>query len=364
MTRYEEVMGEGRYLHQRVEHILIAEGKLRASFGELRKELELLRKPPTPPFHPVITPIPSPIEPNHSVDETHFTLYQYANNLSGLLAQVNRVDRYRRLGAQCTFTFADTEVILPSKIAQMALLLVKKLVNAYEFAYQRKARYTLKCQRLPSLTFTRTDEKYSQGNTHFKRFSPQSFQALQAMAGSYANLLHRDIIQHRDSPANNRDVKQGVRENTDRIGTDSRDIPVSERFQSKSTFAKRNKALSLPQMDLKSIQPANTKISTTCDHRIIELKAYVNSRKRDLIRGESNTEFSQFTQQLAVRKRDLQRFIDSSTRPHSPISRPLHAKGSSLPTTACVSPNSSEVRRRPQQFQGKSAAERLARLFC
>ena len=363
VTRYGEVMGEGRYLHQRVEHILIAEGKLRASFAELRKELELLRKPPTPPFQPLTAPIPSPSEPNHSVDETHFTLYRYANNLSGLLAQVNRVDKYRRLGAQCTFTFADTDVILPSKIAQLALLLGKKLVNAYEFAYQRKAKSISKCQRLPTLSLTRSE--YSQGNTHFKRFSPQSFQALQAMAGSYVNLLHRDILQHRDSPSHSRDAKQGVKENTDQ-GTDSRDVPVSERFQSKSTFAKRNKTLSLPQMDLKSLQPANTKISSTCDHRIIELKAYVNARKRDLIRGESNAEFSQFTQQLAVRKRDLQRFIDSSSRPHSPVSRPLRVKanGSSLPTTACASPNSSERWRRPQRFQGKSPAERLAQLFC
>lgn len=366
VTRYEEVMGEGRYLHQRVEHILIAEGKLRASFTELRKELELLRTPPTPPFQPLIAPIPSPIEPNHSVDETHFTLYRYANNLSGLLAQVNRADRYRSLGAQCTFTFADTDVILPSKIAQLSLLLGKKLENAYEFAYQRKARYISRHQRLPSLALSRTEDKHSQGNTHSKRFSPQSFQALQAMAGSYASLLHRDILQHRDSPTHSKDTKQGIKENTDRQGTDSRDIPVSERFQSKSTFAKRSKALSLPQMDIKSLQPANTKISTTRDHRIIELKAYVNARKRDLIRGESNAEFSQFTRQLAVRKRDLQRFIDSSSRPHSPVSRPLRfkANGSSLPTTACASPNSSEMWRRPQRFQGKSAAERLAQLFC
>lgn len=365
VTRYEEVMGEGRYLHQQVEYILTAEGKLRASFEDLRKELETLRSPQIPFSQPTITPTAS-VKANHSVDQFQFTLYQYANNLAALLAQVDRVDTYQALGPMHTFSFEDTEVILPSKVCQLALLLGKKLGNAWEFAYQRKAKYIIRHQRLPSVSLVHTEAKHSLGSMHSKRFFPQSFQALQAMAGSYASLLHRDILQHQDSPLHNRDSKLSFKDTTDRQGTDRLDLLSSERFQTKSTLAKRKKTLSLPQVDIHSLQPTPSKISSTRDHRIVELKAYVNARKRDLIRGESNAEFSQFNRQLVVRKRDLQRFIDSSSRPHSPISRPLRFKpnGFSQPTTACVSPNSSETWRKPQRFQGKSAAERLAQLFC
>jgi len=355
-------MGEGRYLHQQVEYILIAEGKLRASFKELRRELEILRSASITSNQPLVAPVANlKSELNHSVDQLQFTLYQYTNNLSALLAQVDRVDAYQRLGAQCTFAFEDTEVVLPSKIAQLALLLGKKLASALEFAYQRKAKYIVRHQRIPSVSFTRIEEKHSLGNTHSKSFFPQSFQALQATAGSYVNLLHKDLLQHQDSPTQNRDSKLGFKDNTDRL-----DLLSSERFQTKSSLVKRSKALSLPQVDIHSLQPTPSKMSSTRDHRLVELKAYVNARKRDLIRGDSKAEFSQFNRQLAVRKRDLQRFIDSSSRPHSPVSRLQRCKpnGSSQPTTACASPNSSEAWRRPQRFQGKTAAERLAQLFC
>lgn len=353
IKNYLEVVNEGKYLHQRMENILLIEGKMKGNFVEMRKELDILRRP-----EKEIEEIKREKEGKKEVERRVGNLvgYQCASNLKALLVQVERADTFHTLGAPCPLPLLSSSDF-SSTLLPISLLLTKKLLSAIEFVRQRSCQLASRRTRLPSLSLTRFEDRHNQGNLRLKRFFPPTFQTLQTMAGAYATILHKHLMQH---------VNYEKKEMTERT-----ERGENEGLEGKNGLGRHEKTLSLPHMEVKSLQTTPVRGRNRKDKGIEDLKAYVTARKRDILRGENHEEFREFNKELVGKKRELKRFIEKSGRgggkaglTHVRLPGRAKVTTSSVPTTACVSPVSLDPWPHPLRFQGKSPAARLAQLFC
>ena len=393
VLKFQDVMRQSTYLHQNIESILFTEAKLRSNYEELRRQLDELKGQEANPVERSF--LRNKQEVRGSIGDggklagkgaSTELVFKCANNLASILHQINRIDNYSRLSAKVTFSFHTPESVSIPRLVSLCLVLEKKLTAAYQFSTQRRSiKYAVRrLSRLPSnpisqSTPTSPEEKRLLKTVlshHFVGMSP-SFQSFQALVGSYAAMVQRDVLGLHNDQKGGRDTKPVKRDWQNESvlkGLEQVDRTESDYFQREKSIAKNKKSLSLPHMDVKpgQITVSSAKVSPLHDRQSEELKDYVTCRKRDLLRAEPNEIFHEFLRELEIRKRGLQRFINTSggtpMQPKRvkrifrlPLTRQKRT-ASSLPT-ACTSPHQPESRGKPWGFKGRSHAERLEMLF-